>query len=355
MEYKLLEGNKPDSTVFSLSITNLEQTVRITPSRAFKRVSSEFDRSYFTEVFLPVKKRQLKGGNLYQQFDLTIEAKLRKKELKNNVNIISFFGDKETHPSDIANFEDLGLLSNFEALFNDHMICMPFSTSLYDTNYDDILSSVTSTYDDFASTLHTHNVFGYIPAYVHYNEMEKYLNFYSKKASLNVRKNGTILNGIPLMVDMKRSNPDNYRRTLAKLLDLKLKFISDGFYPIYYAYSVGRPRLSKTKASEIAKDFLLSFLGFDIIGASHAIIPPEKLGGGPSRLLKFDLRSFKYLRSDVDYSYKADKAKAEVFHKQSQYLGRFHEGMAKDDNYVKNELRSRSEASDYIDFLSQRR
>lgn len=349
-----MEGDRTGSAVFSLSVTNIEQTVRITPSRAFKKADPKFDKSYFTEVFLPIKKRQLKGGDQYKQFDLTIEPKLKKKELKDNVNIISFFGDKETHPSDIANFEDLGLLSNFEALFNDHIICMPFSTSLYESNYDDILSTVTTTFKDFTGTLHTNNVFGYIPAYVHYNEMEKYLNFYSKNASLNVQRNGSTLNGIPLMIDMKRSNPDNYRRTLAKLLDLKLKYMADGFYPIYYAYSVGRPRLSETKVSDIAKDFLLSFLGFDIIGASHAIIPPDKPGGGLSRILKFDLRSFKYLRSIADYAYKADKAKAEVFHKQSQYLGKFHEGWAKDRNYIKHELQTRNEASDYINFLSQR-
>ena len=126
MEYRLLSGEENNNSVFNLKIKNREGDVRETPSRAFKRVNSQSDRQYFTEVMMPVKSEELKGRTGYPNFDKTIEAKLKKKEIKGNINIISFYGDKNTEINNLVNFEDLGLLSSFETLFNDHLIAMPF-------------------------------------------------------------------------------------------------------------------------------------------------------------------------------------------------------------------------------------
>lgn len=115
-----------------MNIANIEGNVTTTPSRAFRKVNSPYDKSYFTEVLTAIKHDNLVGQKNYDSFNNSIEQKIKKKETNGNINIISFFGDKQTDISDISRFEDIGLIYNFEKLFNDHLISTPFSLSLYD-------------------------------------------------------------------------------------------------------------------------------------------------------------------------------------------------------------------------------
>jgi len=62
--------------------------------------------------------------------------------MANNINIISFYGDNDTDIKDIINFKDINILSNFEALFNEYIITLPYSLSLYKFKSNDIISYV---------------------------------------------------------------------------------------------------------------------------------------------------------------------------------------------------------------------
>ena len=354
MRFNLFRGNENDSNVFSLSVSNREGVNRRTPSRAYKRVSGASNDKFFSEVFVPITLSDLPGQGGYDEFDKRIEQRVKKKEVDGNINIFSFFGDKDVDPERVANFEDIGLLSKFEVLFNDHLVGMPYSFEFYGGGgFDEIYKKSTKIYETFSSVLEGKNLLGYVPAFVSYNDLEKYINFYSGKAKGEViAEGGEKLNAIPLMIDFKRSNPDSYKRSIAKLLELKLKSIREGYYPIYYAYNVSRPRMSKNKREEIAKEFLLSFLGFDIIGASNAVLS----GGGGSKMNKkvdFELEKFIYKYTNEDISpHGSEKLKAYIFGVQSDYLNEIHQKTKDNGDYVKKELSSKKEATDYINTMS---
>lgn len=354
MDYKLLSGLENNKNVYNLKLQNREGEIRNTPSRAFKRVSSEYDDKYFTEIVIPIRSNELKGEPGYSKFDKNIESKLKKKEVKDNINIISFYGDKNTDINNLVKFEDLGLLSNFETLFNDHLIAMPYSLSLYTLSFDAIYHEVINSFDTFFTTLTTKNLFGYVPAYVRYGEIEKFINFYSGKSLGIVNENGTKYNAIPLLIDLKRSAPDSFMRSIAMLHRLKRKYMAEGYYPIYYAANVSRPRTSDKKQKALAKEFMLSFLGFDIIGATQAVPPKEGGGGGgPSNFVDFELDSFSYVKTgNKGYSYKTDQSKAQIFYTQTSYLNQIHEKTLIDEEYVDNEFKKRKEAKDYVDNIS---
>ena len=106
MKFSLLS----DEGFFSMNIANIEGNVRTTPSRAFRKVNSPYDKSYFTEVLTAIKHENLVGQKNYDSFNNSIEQKIKKKETNGNINIISFFGDKQTDISDISKFEDIGLI-----------------------------------------------------------------------------------------------------------------------------------------------------------------------------------------------------------------------------------------------------
>lgn len=353
MEYKLLNGKENEDNVFTLNISNREGTVRRTPSRAFKRTHSDEDSSYFTEVYLPVRESELKGRSGYPSFDNTVETRLKQKEVADNVNIISFFGDKSTDIKDLSKFEDLGLLTNFEGLFNDHLIALPYSLNLYDSNFEDMLNSVKESFDSFVTTLQTTNIFGYLPAYAKFRELDRFISFYSGKALGKVHDSETSYNAIPVLVDFKRSSPDSYKRSVAYLLTLKYKYMKEGYYPIYYAANVSRPRTSKKRSRTVAKEFLLSYVGFDIIGAAQAIAPRDGGGGGGmSKSMAFDLEDFSYYDTGVkDNSYRTDKTKAQMFGMQTNYLNEIHPKTLENQDYLKNELGKRGEAKAYLETL----
>ncbi|MCL4356601.1 MAG: hypothetical protein M1460_01875 [Candidatus Thermoplasmatota archaeon] len=354
MDYKLLYGEENRNSVFNLRIKNREGEIRETPSRAFKKVSFNFDKKYFTELMISIKNDELKGKPNYAKFDENIERKLKKKEVKNNVNIISFYGDKNTDINNLVKFEDLGLLSNFETLFNDHLITMPYSLSLYDSSLDEIYQQVTNSFDTFFTTLTSKNLFGYVPAYVKYGEIDKFINFYSGKSLGTVNENETKYNAIPLLIDLKRSAPDSFMRSIAMLHQLKIKYMAEGYYPIYYAANVSRPRTSDKKQRTLAKEFMLAFLGFDIIGASHAVHPKEgKGGGGEGNFFDFDLGTFSYIKTgNKGNTYKTDKSKAEIFSTQTSYLNLIHNNTLTDTKYLENEFNKRKEAKDYVDTIN---
>lgn len=354
MDYRLLSGEENSKGFFNLRIQNREGTVRETPSRAFKRVGSNFDNKYLTEVMILIRSDELKDEPGYQKFDKNIESKLKKKEVKDNVNIISFYGDRSTDIKNLVKFEDLGLLSDFETLFNDHLIAMPYPLSLHNSSFDDIYNHVTSSFDTFFTTLTSKNLFGYVPAYVKYGEIEKFINFYSGKSLGSVNENGTKYNAIPLLIDLKRASPDSFMRSIAMLHKLKTKYMKEGYYPIYYAANVSRPRTSDKKQRALAKEFMLSFLGFDIIGATQAVPPREGGGGGGlGNFIDFELDSFSYVKTgNKGFAYKTDKTKAEIFYTQTSYLNQVHKNTLGDRKYLENEFKQRKEAKDYVDTIS---
>lgn len=349
MELKLLKGAENENNIFSLSIKNIEGIERKTPSRAFKKVNSSDNTSYFTEAMLQIKNDELTGKPNYPKFDRNIEDRIKKKEVGNNVNIISFYGDKSTGISNLVKFEDLGLLSNFEALFNDHMIAMPYSLSLYNLKVDDIFLNVKNAFDSFFSVLSSKNLFGYIPSYVNYRYIADFLKFYSDRFKLTIRDSGSLYNAIPVMIDFKRSLPDKFKRSVAFLLKLKMEYIKEGFYPIYYAANVGMPRISIKKQRSLAKEFMLSFLGFDIIGASQAVPATNGFGHSvPSSSIDFDQQSFNYVSNDMPDKYNRDIKKSEIFKIQTSYLNRIHDKALSNEHYPGQELAKRKTANDYI-------
>jgi len=354
MDYKLVSGEENNHSVYTMKFQNHEGKILQTPSRAFKRVSSVYDDSYFTEIFIPIRSSDLKDEPGYQEFDKNINSKLKKKEVKGNINIISFYGDQNTDIKNLVKFEDLGLLSDFETLFNDHLIAMPYSLSLQKSNFDAIYDNVKDSFDTFFNTLATRNLFGYIPAYIRYREIEKFIDFYSGKSFGTVNDNGTLYNAIPLFIDFKRSSPDSFMRSVAMLHRLKRKYLNEGYYPIYYAANVSRPRTSDKKLKALAKEFMLSFLGFDIIGASQAV-PPRQGGGGPATYMDFEMESFSYIRTEnKGNTHRTDQSKANIFHTQTTYLNGIHENTSRDGKYLVNELEKRKEAKDYVDIISGR-
>ena len=349
MKFTLFKGEENDDNVFSLSISNREGVTRRTPSRAYRKLATEADRYYFSEVLLPINSNDLPGQEGYGEFDLKIEERVKRKEVSGNINIVTFFGDQNLDPEKMADFEDIGLLSKFEALFNDHLIGMPYSFSFYkEGNFDDIYNKSTKVYETFSSTIESKNLLGYVPAFVSHNEMEKYIEFYSGKTKGSVEVEGEgKLNAIPLMVDFKRANPDGHKRSVVRLRDLKLAYIKEGFYPIYYAYNVSRPRMSKNANRQIAKEFLLSFLGFDIIGASNAVL--QGGGGNSNKKVEFDLENFAYKYQNQSISnYKSTTLRASIYRVQSEYLGNIHQKAIDNNKYVIEELKKRKEASDYL-------
>ena len=185
--------------------------------------------------------------------------------------------------------------------------------------------------------------------------MRTYFDFYSGKKLGKVRRSDETYNAIPLLIDFKRANPDGYKRSVAYLLQLKREYMKEGYYPIYYAANVSRPRMGKNTSSAIAKEFLLSFVGFDIIGASQAVAPQNRGGGGDGKQIKFDLDKFNYsYTGEKESSYKTDKTKSAIFENQTRYLHGIHERTASNQKYVNDELQKRPEAKNYIETFYSR-
>ncbi|WP_287961436.1 hypothetical protein [Acidiplasma sp.] len=345
MDFNLIDINE-DNNYYKMEIKNREGIKKLTPARGFKKIDDN-SYPYFNEVLSSIKHDKLSGMNNYDTFDRNIEHRIKSKESKNNINIITFYGDKNTDILEMSKFEDIGLIDNFEKLFNDNIISMPYALSLYEKGaLENIFDGIKKSYDNFISTLNTKNIFCYVPAYVKYKDLDQFLRFYSEKNLGTVNGGGQSYNAIPLYIDFKRSNPDAFKRTIAMLFKLKKQYMKDGFYPVLYAANVSRPRILNTGSRVIAREFLLAFLGFDIIGSSLAFNPrASKMGyTHDNKLLEFSMETFEYSYNNKNINKKSykDKNKSEIYSRQSSFLGGLN------GEQTKNELKKRPGAEKYI-------
>ncbi|OPY37364.1 MAG: hypothetical protein A4E35_01279 [Methanoregula sp. PtaU1.Bin051] len=353
MQVKVLEFDE-EASFFTSQLKNRENDLHYLPSRAFRKTSSDFYDRYLNEVLIGIRTEDLSESSPgYDNFSRTIEPKLRKKSVSNEINLITFFGDRDIDLNQLLSFEDINLLADFEQRYNDHLVSLPFTLKFREDTYNatQILNDIRASYSDFASTLRRTNLLGYVPAYVSHRELENFIRLYLDTASTINTPVGT-LNYVPLLIDCKNSLPDKFKRSLAKLRQLKLKYLDEGTYLSYYGFSLGTPRVSEKKQinTTLAKEFLLSFLGFDIIGGSHTRIKP---GGGGNA---FDEKAAGVFARD-DFSYhlrrlpkrEYDRTKPSNFADQTEYLSGLSRNMQTNRELAKNELHRRREAFDYVE------
>ncbi len=331
---------------------NRENDTHFLPTRAYRKSYSEFYEKYINEVLIGITKSDLTQSG-YENFNRTIEERLKKKSIGNKVNIISFFGDKDVNLSELLSFEDINLLADFEQRYNDHMVSCPFTLKFREDTYSasSILTDIQSTYGDFISTLKTANILGYVPGYVSHRDLDGFIRLYTDYGSTIDTPIGK-LNYVPLMIDCKNSLPDKFKRSLAKLRQLKIAYMKEGYYLSFYGFGVGTPRVSRKRNIDrtLAKEFLLSFLGFDIIGGSHARITGGG-GGNPS-----DEKSTGVFKSD-DFNYHLTSVSSKIYPRikpqnfadQTEYLVSLNKRMIKERSVAQIELERRPEAFEYIE------
>jgi hypothetical protein len=351
VKIKLTEFDE-EASYFTSIMENRETDRHFLPTRAFRKTYSDFYDKYINEVLIGITKSDL-SQNGYENFNRTIEARLKKKSIGNKINIISFFGDKDVNLQELISFEDINLLADFEQRYNDHMVSCPFTLKFRSDTYSasNILSDIQSTYEDFISTLKTANILGYVPAYVSHRDLDGFIRLYTDYGT-NIDTPIGKLNYIPLMIDCKNSLPDKFKRSLAKLRQLKIAYLKDGYYLSYYGFGVGTPRVSQKRNIDrtLAKEFLLSFLGFDIVGGSHARISGG--GGGGSS----DEKSTGVFHSD-DFNYHLTRVpsklypriKPQNFADQTDYLLSVNQRMVKEREVAQTELERRPEAFEYVE------
>jgi len=353
VQVKILEFDE-EASFFTSQLKNRENDLHNLPSRAFRKTSSDFYDSYLNEVLIGIRTEDLSESSPgYDNFNRTIEPKLKKKSVSDEINIITFFGDRDIDLKQLLSFEDINLLADFEQRYNDHLVSLPFTLKFREDTYNatQILDDIRASYPNFASTLRTTNLLGYVPAFVSHRELEKFIQLYLDTASTVSTPAGS-LNYVPLLIDCKNSLPDKFKRSLAKLRQLKLKYLEEGFYLSYYGFSLGTPRVSEKKQinTTLAREFLLSFLGFDIIGGAHTRI---KAGGGGN---SFDEKAAGIFARD-DFSYhlrrlpkrEYDRVKPENFADQTAYLSGLSRDMQTNRELAKSELKSRKDAFEYVE------
>lgn len=351
MKIKLTEFDE-EASFFTSILQNRENDTHFLPTRAYRKSYSEFYDKYINEVLIGITKNDLTQSG-YENFNRTIEERLKKKSIGNKINIITFFGDKDVDLRELLSFEDINLLADFEQRYNDHLVSYPFTLKFQDDTYnaENILSDIQSTYRDFISTLKTSNILGYIPSYVSHRDLDGFIRLYTDSGSSIETPLGK-LNYVPLMVDLKNSLPDKFKRSLAKLRQLKVAYLKEGYYLSYYGFGVGTPRVSQKRNIEqtLAKEFLLSFLGFDIVGGSHARIAGGG-GGNPS-----DEKSTGVFNSD-DFNYHLTRVSSKLYPRikpqnfaaQTDYLLSLNQRMSKERTVAQSELERRPEAFEYIE------
>lgn len=353
MQVKVLEFDE-EASFFTSLMKNHENDSHYLPSRAFRKTSSDFYDRYLNEVLIGIRTEDLSDNTQgYNNFNRTIEPRLKKKSVSDKINIITFFGDRDIDLNQLLSFEDINLLADFEQRYNDHLVSLPFTLKFREDTYNatEILNDIRKSYSDFVSTLRTTNLLGYVPAYVSHRELENFIRLYLDTASTVSTPLGT-LNYVPLLIDCKNSLPDKFKRSLAKLRQLKLKYLEEGIYLSYYGFGLGTPRVSEKKQinTTLAREFLLSFLGFDIIGGSHTRI---KGGGGGN---SFDEKAAGIFARD-DFSYHLqrvgrrdyDRVKPTNFADQTEYLSGLSKSMQTNRDLAKSELRCRKDAFEYVE------
>jgi len=353
VNFKILEFDE-ESSFFCSHIRNIHGDERLLPTRALRKCKKEFHGNFINEVLVPIRKQDLpENKDGYELFNKNIEAKLNKKSIEDKLNIITFFGEKSLSINDLVSFKDIDLLATFEQLYNDHLISFPFTLKFRDPSCQskDILKDIKGSYKDFVSSLKNKKIFGYLPAYVSHREIENFLKIYEDNA-ITVKSPAGNLNLILLLVDFKGSKPDKFKRTIAALRNLKLDYLSEKCYLFYYGFSIASPRISRKpeEKTKLAKDFLLSFLGFDILGGSH----PRTVGGGspshtPTKTVgKFKTKDFNYHKTNIPSSLYGIN-KPDNFTTQNKYLKSLASGVVKDRSLASKELQKRKEANDYLE------
>jgi hypothetical protein len=347
-----LVGSGENSSYFHTKITNREQDKKILPMRAFRKTQREFDGLFINEALIPISSDDLPSNKEgYDLFNRTIEPKLSKKIVKDKINIITFFGEKKLELKDLLSFEDINLLTDFNQRYNDHFVSLPFTLKFRDkaTKPDDIYNDIKSLYGDFASTLKQSNLLGYVPAYSSFREISKFVDLYIDN-NQSIKSDQGQLNFVPLMIDCKATSPDHLMRSLAKLSQIKNEYIKEGFYLFYYGFNPRIPVVNRKKNNEtLAKEFLLSYLGFDVIGGSYALMH----GGGPTD--KSPEKSVGIF-SDVDFKYHLetvkpydyDRTKQRNFLKQNTILNGISSKLSRSPKAPLEELQKRKDAFEYV-------
>ncbi len=348
-----LIGCGEKSSFFHSIIKNREEDKRVLPSRAYRKTQTEFNGKYITEALIPISKKDLPSNKEgYSIFDKNIEPKLSKKTVKGKINIITFFGEKDLGLKDLLRFEDINLLTDFEQRYNDHFVSLPFTLKFRDTatKQDEIYDDINRLYTDFVSTLNQANLLGYVPAYTSFRGLNRFIELYIDNCK-SIKSDQGKLNFVPLMIDCKATSPDQLMRSLAKLNQIKNEYLKEGFYLFFYGFNPRIPSVSQKKKNEevLAKEFLLSYLGFDIIGASYA----KMHGGGPidKHPVKaagvFQETDFKYhleMVGQFDY----DRTKQRNFINQNEFFGKLSTQVKDNPNVAIDELQKRKDAFDYV-------
>lgn len=345
-----LKEHDDDASFFYLTMENRENDKHVSPCRAYRKTFAEFYGNYINEVVIPIKKEDLPDNpNGYKIFDKTIEPKINQKTVKNKINFITFFSDKAIELSDLLSFEDINLLADFQQRYNDHFVTMPFTLKFRDptTPTTQILEDIKKSYSDFKSTIKTSNLLGYVPAYSSFRELENFIKLYTDN-NLSIKSHIGDLNFVPLMVDLKNSSPDNFMRSLSKLNSLKKQYLNEGYYLFYYGFSPRSPSVSQNRNETLAKEFLLAYLGFDVVGASFALINSGGGGSTTNTAPNFEETDFKYHLKILDNKKEHDRAKPHNFTRQTKFLNGVSEKLLTDSSAAINELRKRKEAYEYV-------
>ena len=111
MQVKILEFDE-EASFFTSQLKNRENDLHNLPSRAFRKTSSDFYDSYLNEVLIGIRTEDLSESSPgYDNFNRTIEPKLKKKSVSDEINIITFFGDRDIDLKQLLSFEDINLLA----------------------------------------------------------------------------------------------------------------------------------------------------------------------------------------------------------------------------------------------------
>lgn len=351
-----INGVNSSTSFYNLEIQNVEGNSHLLPSRAFKKIPNISEKQHINEVVINIKKEYINKDT----DNVELEDKLKRASTKDEVNIVTFFGNNDVELKDLIKYRDVGLLASFESLYNDHLVSIPFSFKFRQDGFgsEKINKEIMTYLDGFiGSTANKKNILGYVPAYSWYRDIESLVKFYSDELGSTSSKEKYTY--VPLLIDYKSCNVDRFKRSTAILNELKRKYLKDNVYLLYYAFSVSTPRLTRKKNKEVknsvilgktlAKEFLLSFLGFDIIGSAHAkqlyntqkAVPPE-----PKKVGEFkDQDFFYYPSSNKEFPNVQKIRNMEI---QNDYLEKLSKTVAQDSELPAKELRKRKEASEYV-------
>ena len=93
-------------------------------------------------------------------------------------------------------------------IINLRFVTLPFTLKFRDTvtQSDEIYTEIKNSYGDFVSTLNQKNLLGYVPAYVSFRNINKFVDLYLENKQSIESEMGQ-LNFVPLMIDCKATYP----------------------------------------------------------------------------------------------------------------------------------------------------